>query len=130
MQNDAKVSEMFGDSPEETKNTQERALVRLYRKQLITTITTCCLVRKKGYIGYTDDYEISVIGRPPDYLEEMGDLSKINPRIIARALFLLEDEEALTELQKLMDQIHQNCVQIAQKLEIDFKETRKEVGKM
>jgi len=129
MQNNARVSEMFGDSPEEAKKTQEKALVRLYRRQLITTITTCCLVRKKGYIGDADNQELRIIGRPPDYLEKMGDLSKINPRMIARALFLLEGEEALTELQKLMDHIHQNCVQIAGNIGIEFRETRKEIGK-
>lgn len=124
----AELSRLVGESPEELKKAQEIALVRLYRRQMLTAITICCLVRKKGLRGFDPDQGIKISKKTQTCLIEMGEMSEIDPKRITEELYFLEDEKALQRLQELMNQMHQNCVQIAQSLAIEFNESKKEVN--
>lgn len=115
---------MLGDPLEKIKQGQIDALRRLYRNQIINVIITFCLMRNRNLINSTYGTKLKNIDIPIDLIIELYEESCLDPLKIIKALNLITGEEAIQKLHAIMDEIHDNCMQIAKNLGIAFNEEK------
>jgi len=125
------VSDFFGSmglSTKEIKKQQADFLKKLYRKQIHAVLAIFGLLRNANKNGEAAKTETKEIDIPDQLLERITETSNLDPRPIVKELNLTDEGETELKLRAMMDDIYLNCLQISQKLGIEFSEKKHETG--